>query len=157
MKPEQQPATTHLINFLKTKLPSYMIPSAFIYLESLPLTPNGKLDRKLLGKTDDLRSQPEVDYVGPRNETEEIIADVWKQVLGLRDVHVEKNFFELGGHSLLATQVASRLQEAFQINLPLPKLFEAPTVAELALVISQCQIEQVDADQISRILAELEQ
>nr|ABW84365.1 OciB [Planktothrix agardhii NIES-205] len=118
--------------FLKAKLPDYMVPNAFVILEALPLTPNGKIDRRAL-PVPDLQSQGE--YIAPRNPIEEKMAQIWAEVLKLKRVSIEDNFFELGGHSLLATQAISRLQETFEIVLPLRYLFESPTIAQLSAVI----------------------
>jgi acyl-CoA synthetase (AMP-forming)/AMP-acid ligase II/acyl carrier protein len=122
--------TIALRGFLQQKLPDYMVPAAFVILEALPLTPNGKIDRKALPAPDISRS--EVGFVPPRNPTEEGLAAIYADVLGLENVGIHDNFFELGGHSLLATRVISRLREAFQMELPLRSLFEKPTVALLS-------------------------
>ncbi|MBW4570976.1 MAG: amino acid adenylation domain-containing protein [Tolypothrix carrinoi HA7290-LM1] len=133
--PKSETVTTEqLRSFLLQKLPEYMIPSAFVTLESLPLTPNQKIDRRAL-PIPDLQPSRSDDYALPRNPKEEIIANIFASVLKLEHLGVDDNFFELGGHSLLATQVVSRLREAFQIEIPLRTLFEAPTVAELAQAI----------------------
>jgi amino acid adenylation domain-containing protein len=121
--------TEQLRDGLKQRLPEYMVPSAFVLLEALPLTPHGKLDYKRLPLPE--REGGE-NYIAPRTEVEEKLADIWRQVLAVDRVGVEDNFFELGGHSLLATQVISRMQDAFQKNLPVRRLFESPTIAELA-------------------------
>ncbi|MDB9402876.1 amino acid adenylation domain-containing protein, partial [Microcystis sp. CS-574] len=118
--------------FLRAKLPDYMVPTAFVLLDTFPLTPNGKIDRRAL-PVPDLQSQGE--YIAPRNPIEEKMAQIWAEVLKLKRVSIEDNFFELGGHSLLATQVISRLQETFEIVLPLRYLFESPTIAQLSAVI----------------------
>ena len=131
---QQIPTTSHLRQYLLNHLPLYMMPQAFVILESLPLTPNGKIDRSAL-PAPDLHSEQK-DYVAPRTPTEEMVAQIWSQVLKVEQVGIDDNFFELGGHSLLATQVISRLQEALQILLPLRSLFESPTVAQLSEVIS---------------------
>ena len=127
--------TSELRQFLGNKLPGYMIPNAFVILESLPITPNGKIDRRAL-PAPDLHSEIADKFVAPRNPIEEKLALIWTQVLRLEQVGIDDNFFELGGHSLLATQVISRLQEAFKISLPLRYIFESPTVAQLSEVIS---------------------
>jgi amino acid adenylation domain-containing protein len=124
------PTVSVLRQFLKTKLPNYIVPNAFVILEALPLTPNGKVNHRAL-PAPDLHSELEK-FVAPRNPTEETLALIWSQVLRLEQVGIHDNFFELGGHSLLATQVISRLQEAFGISLPLRYIFESPTVAELS-------------------------
>ena len=105
-----------------------MVPSAFVFLDSLPLTPNGKLDRKALPAPD--QSRPELDdtFAAPRTPVEEILANIWAEVLKLDKVGIHDNFFQLGGHSLLATQVVSRVRDAFKLDLPLRTLFEAPTI-----------------------------
>jgi len=131
---QQIPTTSHLRQYLLNHLPLYMMPQAFVILESLPLTPNGKIDRSAL-PAPDLHSEQK-DYVAPRTPTEEMVAQIWAQVLKVEQVGIDDNFFELGGHSLLATQVISRLQQALQISLPLRSLFESPTVAQLSEVIS---------------------
>jgi amino acid adenylation domain-containing protein/FkbM family methyltransferase len=122
--------TNELRAHLKQKLPHYMIPAAFVVLDKLPLSPNGKIDRHALPAPEALTQDAET--VAPRNQTEEIIAGIWASVLGLEQVGIHNNFFHLGGHSLLATQVIARINEAFQVDLPLSYLFESPTVAVLA-------------------------
>ncbi len=121
---------------LRAGLPTYMVPSAFVFLEALPLTPNGKLDRKALPAPD---GHVELDgpYVPPRNPVEEQLCAIWQEVLRLERVGVHDNFFELGGHSLLATQVISRVRGAFQVELPVAALFTGATVAELADALQQ--------------------
>ncbi len=109
-----------------------MVPSAFVMLEALPLTPNGKVDRKALPAPDTGRSYLEKVFVAPQNPFEEVVAGIWVQVLNREQIGIYDNFFELGGHSLLATQVISRINKAFEVNLSLHRLFESPTVAELA-------------------------
>ncbi|MEG4292485.1 amino acid adenylation domain-containing protein [Microcoleus sp. C2C3] len=131
---EESSTVQQLRHFLKAKLPEYMVPSAFVLLESLPLTPNGKVDRRALPKPDLDRTLLEK-YIVPRTPIEEMLAQIWAQVLKVEQVGIHDNFFELGGHSLLATQVISRLPEAFGISLPLRSLFESPTIAQLSEVI----------------------
>ncbi|MCP4654544.1 MAG: hypothetical protein GY856_03890, partial [bacterium] len=115
--------------FLAQSLPDYMVPSAWVFLDALPWTPGGKIDRKALPAPE--RRSAEEGYVAPATPTEELVAGIWAAVLGFERVGVDDNFFELGGHSLLATQVISRVREAFGVELPVQKLFEAPTVARL--------------------------
>ena len=123
--------TDDVRGFVKEKLPDYMVPSAFVLLNALPLTPNGKVDRKALPAPDQHR--PAVGAFGaPRSPVEEILGEIWADVLKLDQVGLRDNFFELGGHSLLATQVMSRVQKAFQVELPLRSLFESPTLGEFA-------------------------
>jgi amino acid adenylation domain-containing protein/non-ribosomal peptide synthase protein (TIGR01720 family) len=112
-------------------LPGYMVPSAFVALEALPLTPNGKVDRKAL-PAPDLGSAAREGYMAPRTATEQSLAGLFAEVLGLERVGLRGHFFELGGHSLLATQLVSRVRSTFDVELPLRALFEAPRLAELA-------------------------
>ncbi|MFH0341841.1 MAG: amino acid adenylation domain-containing protein, partial [Chromatiales bacterium] len=135
------PAQGELRDFLREKLPEYMLPSVFIVLDKLPVTPNGKLDRKALPAPDDSRPELEAAYVAPRTPTEETLAAIWAEVLKLEKIGIHDNFFDLGGHSLLATQVISRLRAAFAIDLPLRALFEGPTIRDLeAAIISHANL-----------------
>jgi amino acid adenylation domain-containing protein len=120
-----------LRQFLKSKLPDYMVPSLLVNLERVPLTSNGKVDRKALPKPDAARQLTE-EYIAPRNEIEQQISDIWAQVLNLEKIGILDNFFDLGGYSLLAIQVIARLRKAFQVEILLSHLFELPTVAELS-------------------------
>ncbi|MEH2128696.1 amino acid adenylation domain-containing protein [Nostoc sp.] len=129
------PSSNELRQFMKAKLPDYMIPSAFVILEALPLTPSGKVNRRTL-PAPDVRSEIADKFIAPRNPVEEKLALIWSQVLRLEKVGIHDNFFELGGHSLLATQVISRLPESFGISLPLRSLFASPTVASLSEAIA---------------------
>jgi len=129
---EPAPAVGELRNFLRKTLPEYMVPSAFVVLEALPLSPSGKVDRRALPAPEGIRPELEREYVAPRNETEEKLAAMCAELLGVDRVGVYDSFFDLGGHSLLATQFISRVRDAFQVELPLRSLFEHPTVDELA-------------------------
>ncbi|MEG4971171.1 amino acid adenylation domain-containing protein [Microcoleus sp. K4-B3] len=128
--------------YLKQKLPQYMMPSAFVLLESLPLTPNGKIDQRSLRAPEINRAEFESNFAEPRTPDEQLIAEIWAEVLGLERVGIHDNFFELGGHSLLATQAISRLREAFQVEVPLRSLFESPTVATVTESLLQYRAEQ---------------
>ena len=145
-----------LRNFLKEKLPEYMVPSGFVFLDALPLTPNGKVDRKALPAPDQSRPELEQSVVAPRTPIEEIIAEIWAEVLKLGKVGIHDNFFDLGGHSLLATQIISRVRDAFQMDIPLRTLFEKPTVEELAIAIMHHSREQISEKELSGILNDLE-
>jgi amino acid adenylation domain-containing protein len=132
--PKQEPALTisELRHFLKEQLPNYMIPSAFVMLETIPLTPNGKVDYLALPAPEMAQLELEETFVAPRTPVEKQLASIWADVLKLEQVGVYNSFFDLGGHSLLGMQVMSRLCQAFGVELPVRSLFEAPTVAELA-------------------------
>ena len=123
--------------YLKDLLPDYMIPATFVTMETFPLTPSGKVDRKALAVLANKDSYAVEQYEAPREPMEEKLAEIWAAVLRLERVGIRDNFFELGGHSLLATQLISRVRKTFKVELPLRKLFESPTVAELASVIIQ--------------------
>ncbi|CCI09458.1 non-ribosomal peptide synthetase [Microcystis aeruginosa] len=118
--------------FLQEKLPSYMVPQAFVLLDSLPLTPNGKVDRKALPSPDATTRNLANSFVLPRNPIEAQLTQIWSEVLGLERIGVKDNFFELGGHSLLATQVLSRINSAFKLDLSVQIMFESPTIAGIA-------------------------
>ncbi len=121
-----------LRDFLRGRLPEYMLPSAIVRLEAFPLTPNGKLDRKALPAPDGGSREAEGPYVAPRSELESLIAGVWQEALGVERVGVRDNFFNLGGHSLLLIRVNNRLREALRVELPVVELFKYPTVSALA-------------------------
>src|SRR5215831_1038134 len=126
-----------LRQILQTKLPRYMIPTAYFFLEKLPLTPNGKVDRKALSQMEMAQGRTiEVSRSFP-NPVAEVLASIWADVLGIDAVGLQDNFLELGGHSLLATRVFSRVREAFQVDLPIRALFDAPTLAELTMAVEQ--------------------
>lgn len=125
-------SVTTIRQFLQEKLPNYMVPSTFIILEGLPLTPNGKIDYKSLPVPEGDRPDLEQSFTAPRTQTEEVIAKIWAQSLGLKLVGIHDNFFELGGHSLLAMQIISQVREMFQIELPVDSLFKYSTVADAA-------------------------
>jgi amino acid adenylation domain-containing protein len=126
------PTVAELRGFLRRRLPDYMLPSAFVFLETLPLTPSGKIDRAALPRPDPSRPELEAVFVPPRNAAETAVARIWREVLGLNEVGVHDNFFDLGGHSLLAVQVAARIEKQFGRPVALASIFRAPTVGELA-------------------------
>ena len=128
---QPSPAISDLRRLLKEKLPEYMIPSAFVVLEALPLTPNGKVDRRAL-PAPEKRSELEESFVAPRTPIEEMLAEIWAEVLGLKKVGINDNFFELGGHSLKAAFLVSKLSVEMNLKISLKLLFQHPTIAELA-------------------------
>jgi amino acid adenylation domain-containing protein len=138
------PTISSLCRALSEKLPDYMIPSNFVFLDALPLTPNGKLDRMAL--PDPSQSRPELDtpFVPPMTPVEEKLAKIWAEVLSLDRVGIHDNFLELGGHSLAATQVISRVIERLNSKLPLRLLFDAPTVADMAKLIVRYPNQKTD-------------
>jgi hypothetical protein len=124
-----------LRSFAQQRLPDYMVPSAFVFIEAIPLTPNGKIDHQALPAFAAVRPELSAEFVPPRTPVEEMLAGIWAEVLELGEVGIHDNFFQLGGHSLLATRVTSRVRERLQIDLPLRTFFESPTIAGLALAI----------------------
>jgi acyl carrier protein len=147
------PVLEELRDFIKAKLPDYMVPSAFVLLDALPLTPNGKVDRRALPPPDGMRPELAAIYVPPRTETERTIAAIWQQALGVETVGVHGNFFDLGGHSLLLLQVHTKLREAFNQELSVMDLFKHPTISSLAQYLRQEPVEPPMAP-LSRIRAE---
>jgi SAM-dependent methyltransferase/acyl carrier protein len=141
---------------LKQRLPEYMVPQDFVFLDALPLSPNGKVDRRALPAPDALRPELRVDFVEPRTALERVLEAVWAEVLGLQDVGVQDNFFELGGHSLTATQIISRVNESFGLGTPLRTLFEKPTIAALAESLEAAGREkQIDVSGIAQTVIEV--
>ncbi|HEY0782897.1 MAG TPA: amino acid adenylation domain-containing protein, partial [Thermoanaerobaculia bacterium] len=136
---------TEVRTHVKEKLPEYMVPSAFVILPELPLTPNGKVDRRALPAPDWSATVRSEDFVAPRTAVEELVAEIWKEVLHVERVGAFDNFFERGGHSLIATQVVSKIRQSLEVDLPLRTLFESRTLAELALEIEEVLITRLES------------
>ncbi|MGA9769977.1 MAG: amino acid adenylation domain-containing protein [Blastocatellia bacterium] len=152
---DKQIASSELWNYLKQRLPIYMIPSAFVNMAEIPLTANGKPDRQALLSVPRTESEAIKTDVGELTPVEEVLLAIWSEVLGRDSVCVNDNFFEIGGHSLLATQVISRIRKRFKADLPLRYIFESPTVAGLAqslekIVRSQGGLEMPALARVSR-------
>lgn len=143
-----------LKEFLKERLPEYMLPSSFVVLDSLPLTTTGKVDRNAL-PIDQIGVETKENYVAPRTALEQVLAGIFSEVLSLPRVGADDSFFDLGGHSLLAIQLVSRVREAFQLELPLRKLFEAPTVAGLAAAILEDEAQRERVERTAELLLNL--
>jgi amino acid adenylation domain-containing protein len=146
-----------LRDHIKERLPSYMLPAAFVLLEQFPLTHNGKIDLKALPLPGEVSLEPEQTYVAPRNSVEEMVVGIWSQLLGVKRVGVNDNFFALGGNSIFAIQLMSRLNKSFHLDLQLRLIYDNPTPEALATTIVQAQAEQADAAELNRLLAELEE
>jgi amino acid adenylation domain-containing protein len=151
-----EPTSSEMWTFLQEKLPSYMLPSAFVTLKEFPLTPNGKLDRRALPLPDQIADEVSATFIAPRTDMEEAVAEIWRETLGLTQVGVESNFFDLGGHSLLATRVMSQIRERFGVELPLRVLFESPTVAGLARKLEAAQPKETELGRILSMLENME-
>jgi amino acid adenylation domain-containing protein len=150
------PPLSELRFFLKQTLPEYMLPSAFVFLDRLPLTPNGKIDRKVLPAPDQTRPALAEQYVASRTSVEEILTNIWQDILKLERIGVHDNFFDLGGHSLLATQVVARINKQFHLAVPLRALFEWPTIVALATLIAEQQKQVVSVEALDPLLSDIE-
>jgi aspartate racemase len=153
---EPTPTFGELRSFLKEKLPDYMIPSAFVYLDSFPITPNGKVDRRALPVPDARHPDIEESFAAPRNAVEEALAEIWAETLRIEKVGIQDNLFELGGHSLMATLLISRLSDVFLVEIPLRQLLLHPTIAELAIIIEE-ELEKTKQDNVKRLLDEFDE
>src|ERR1043165_215692 len=142
-----------LKEFLKERLPEYMVPSAFVLLDALPLTSTGKVDRNAL--TDQIGVEVGEENVAPRTALEQVLARIFAEVLSLERAGVNESFFDLGGHSLLATQVMSRVREIFQLELPLRTLFRSPTIAAFAAAILEDELKRERVESTAELLLKL--
>jgi thioesterase domain-containing protein/acyl carrier protein len=136
---DQEPPSTlsDLRRFLHEKLPDYMVPSVFVFLDALPLTPNGKVDRRALPAPNQAKPELKQNFVAPRSPVEERLAVIWAQVLGVKQVGVTDNFFDVGGHSLLAVRLFAEIEKEFKKRLLLSSLFQGATIEHLADLINQ--------------------
>jgi len=134
----QSPTTQELRNFIMRLLPNYMVPSIFVMLDALPLTPNGKVDRRAIKAPDQARPELETAYLAPRDSIEFQLTKIWEELLEVQPIGVKDNFFDsLGGHSMLAVRLLRHIEKSFGKELTVATLFEAPTVEQLAKVLSQ--------------------
>ncbi|MFG6106070.1 amino acid adenylation domain-containing protein [Leptothoe sp. EHU-05/26/07-4] len=133
---EEEVTSSDLRSFLKSKLPDYMVPSAFVFLEKIPLTPNGKRDRQALPAPDADDISDRSDFIPPRNSAELQLAQIWSEVINISAVGVTDNFFDLGGHSLLAVRLMARIEQQLGIHLPLTTLFTEPTIESQATLLN---------------------
>ena len=131
-----------LREYLKQKLPEYMLPAAFVQMTALPLTHNGKVDRRALPDPESVRSESKEIYIAPRNELERTIATIWREMLHLEKVGIHDNFFDLGGHSLLMVQTHGKLQQALGREIAVIQMFQYPTISMLAEHLSRAEFEQ---------------
>jgi amino acid adenylation domain-containing protein len=133
------PAAGELRRYLRTKLPEHMVPAGYWRVERLPLLPSGKINRAALPASLAIALREEAELVDPRTETETKLAEIWRELLQVEQAGIEQNFFELGGHSLLALQLTARIRRTFEVELPVRTVFEAPTIAALALELEKAQ------------------
>ncbi|MEC4813297.1 MAG: amino acid adenylation domain-containing protein [Scytonema sp. PMC 1069.18] len=134
---ELAPITKDLRQFLREKLPEYMVPSAFMFLEALPLTPSGKVNRSALPAPDFTKPDSEADFVAPRNDLERQLVQIWEEVLHVQSISIKHNFFDLGGHSLLAVHIFAQIEKRFGKKLPLSTLLRSGSVESLAKLLHQ--------------------
>jgi len=146
--------TKQLKDFLKERLPEYMLPTSLVVLDELPLTTTGKVDRNAL-PTDQIGVEANENYLAPQTPLEQVLAGIFSEILSLERIGADDSFFDLGGHSLLATQILSRVREAFQLELPLRKFFRVPTVAGLATAILEDEAERERVERTAEILLKL--
>jgi amino acid adenylation domain-containing protein len=145
---------------VRRKLPEYMVPSFVVFVEALPVLSSGKVNRRQLPAPEEVEGEREEAMVGPRTPMEEMVAEIWREVLKRPAISIHADFFDLGGHSLLATQVISRIRNKVHLDVPLRSLFEAPTIAELALIIEKMQamlLEQTESEELASMLTVLEE
>jgi len=135
----RQPKVNALRDFLKTRIPGYMIPAGFVFLKRLPRTAHGKIDRRALAAIRRGVRVAESEVVAPRNSVEQVLANIWVDLLDVEDISVFGNFFELGGQSLLAGRVLARVANDLGVALPIRALFEAPTIEALARRVQQAR------------------
>ncbi|MGH8769886.1 MAG: non-ribosomal peptide synthetase [Burkholderiales bacterium] len=150
------PAPSAVRQILSERLPDFMVPSAFIPVESMPLTATGKIDRHTLSDVAEAEREKGRASGSPRNAVESALARIWAHVLEVERVAIDDDFFEIGGHSLLATEVVAHVRKEFGIDLPLRALFESPTVVGLSELIVQKLAEALSEDELTQLLAEAE-
>jgi natural product biosynthesis luciferase-like monooxygenase protein len=140
--------------FLKDRLPDYLIPSALMQLDAMPLTPNGKIHRKGLPAFAQINGGERIPEP-PRNRVEEAFSWMWAEILGVEEVGIHDDFFEIGGHSILASQLVSRMRETFHIELSLRTFFDAPTIAKLAGIIISDEEQAMKVERIAELLMDV--
>src|SRR5262249_26123667 len=145
-----------LQEYLRRRLPEYMIPAAWMRLEELPLTPNGKVDRRALAALTQAEPKDGAADVAPQTPTEKEIAEIWKEILNLEQIGIHDNFFELGGHSLLATQLIARIRMAFGVSLKIRDFFISPTIKDVAEAVDEEILSASDSKTLDELLAKLE-
>ncbi len=151
-------SSQYLQKFLKNSLPDFMVPTVFVFMTTFPLLPNGKLNRKALPEPELVLPAFDREWIEPCNSIERSLLTIWQEVLEInRPFGIHDNFFDLGGHSLLAIQVMGRIQDDFHIELPVASIFEASTIAQLAVLVAQQQIDGQDLGVLESLLDEFEQ
>jgi len=130
------PTTEELREKVAKSLPAYMVPQDIVFVENIPLSPNGKTDLSALQRIlNDDEATPSYDFVEPRNDVEKVVSNMWAEALGAEIIGVNDNFFEVGGDSMLSASLIANMREAFEVDIPLRYLFEAPTVSAMCMLI----------------------
>ena len=153
--PGSQAITSELRNFLKSKLPSYMVPAAFEVIDVLPLMPNGKTDRRALPEPHPTRPEADESFVPPRTPLETLLADAWRDVLKIDQIGIHENFFDLGGHSLLAARVVSKVRSVLDVELGMVDVFQAQTISGLAEMLYPRVAQQQSQTDLAKLIDEL--
>jgi acyl carrier protein len=148
--------TSSIRKAVAAKLPDYMVPSAFVVLDALPLTGPGKVNLQALPDPGRARPNLETPFASPRTPVEEEMVKIWREVLELDQVGIYDHFFELGGDSLQAGRVISRVIDIYRVDVPLGRLFETPTVAEMAALVEKHRESQITPEDLERMIAEVE-
>ena len=144
------------MRFMQASLPGYLVPSKCVRIDALPLTPSGKLDRRALPDPDNSRPNLSNPYAAPRNLVESTLAAIWGEILSVQQVGITDNVFYLGGHSPAAAEVILRLIQKFNLEIPVKALFDAPTVSEMAELITQKQAKRFSETELAQMIEELE-
>jgi amino acid adenylation domain-containing protein len=153
----KEPTSDELYFFLKQKLPDYMMPASFTFLQAFPLSPNGKVDRRGLPIPDAGRPELSQTFVAPRSATEELLAEIWSEILGVEKIGIHDNFFDLGGHSLRVIQVVSRIRQTFDLEISVRHLFQNPTISKQIEVMAELAGSFEVIDEIARTVREISQ
>jgi len=135
----EEPKAGELRQQLRAKLPEVMVPTSYWRIERVPLLASGKVNRAELGRVGGIELREEQEPVGARNEVEAKLAEIWRELLKVEEVGMEENFFELGGHSLLVLQLTARIRRVLEVELPVRSVFEAPTIAGLAIEVEKAR------------------
>lgn len=152
----QAPDVDELRRLLKTKLPPFMVPSAFVTLDAFPVTANGKLDQRSLPAPDGVRPDLVRSYSAPETPVEESLASIWRDVLGIDRVGLDDDFFDLGGHSMLAVKMLARLRDTFGLELYLGHVFDHSTIRELAPLVTVDLLDSASDEELEKLLADME-
>jgi len=146
-------STSQLKDFLRQKLPDYMVPAQYVQLDTMPLTSSGKVNRRALPAPE--QSFGQEGYVAPRNAVEELLVSIWAEVLAVEKVGINDSFFDLGGHSILAVSLLARIKEVMHSDLPLQKIFELPSISQLAPIVIEHSARPAQAEKIAELVLQV--